>query len=76
MNIDSSSFFFGAFYKFNDLVEAAFDVFSNVVFQMEWEVLHSFFYMIISTVVSCTINNMSDTVLSKLIVILGNNVWT
>lgn len=56
------------------IIEAAFDVFSNVVFQVERQVLESLVNVVVSAVVCGTIYYMSYSILFEQVVVLGNNV--
>lgn len=74
MNINSSILFLCILHKFDDFIEAAFDVFSDVVLQMERQVLDAVLLVVVVTVVSCTVYHMSDAVFFKLLVIFGHDV--
>jgi len=74
VNVNSSSLLFGFSHEIDYLVEAALNVFSNMIFQMERQILDSFFYVIIVTVVCSTIDDMSDAIFSQFLEIFGYDV--
>ena len=74
MHINSSTFFLGFLHELNHIIEAAFDVFSHVVFQVQRQVLESLVNVVVSAVVCSTIHDMSNTILFEQVVVLGNNV--
>ena len=74
MNVNSSTLLFGFSHEIDYLVEAALNVFSNMIFQMERQILDSFFYVIIVTVVCSTIDDMSDAIFSQFLEIFGYDV--
>lgn len=74
MNENSTSFFLGCVEKVNNIVEATFDVFTGVIFQVKTEVLDSFLNVVICTVAGGTVENMGYAVVFEFIVVLGDDV--
>ena len=64
MDINSSIFGLGLLHEIDDLIEAALDVFSHVIFQMKRAVLHAFVDMVVGAVICGAVDNVSDAVLT------------
>lgn len=74
MNVDPAARLLGIVHEVNGIIEATLDVLSDVVFQMEAEVLHSLVHMVVSTVVCRTVNHVSNLVVFQQPVVLGNDI--
>ena len=74
MHVDSTAFVLGSVDKLDDLVEAALNVLSDVIFEVEGEVLDALGLVVVATVVGSTIDNMRNPILTQLFIILSHNV--
>jgi len=74
MDVDPASFLSGLLHELNSLIEAALNIFSHMVFEMEGEVLYSLFNMVVSTVVCSTIYHVGDLVFLELLVVPGYDI--
>lgn len=61
VNINSSILFLCLLHKFDNFVETALNVFSHMVFQVEWKVFDPILLVIVRTIIGCTVDNVSDT---------------
>ena len=74
MDVDPSSLLSGLVHELNSLVEATLNIFSDMIFEMEGEVLYSFVNMVVSTVVCSTIYHVGDLVFLEFLVVPGHDV--
>lgn len=74
MDVDPSSFLPGLLHELNGLVEAALNIFSYMILEMEGEVLDSFVNMVVSTVVCSAIYHVADLVFLELLVVPGHDI--
>ena len=61
MHIYSTVLFLGLLHELNNLIETTFNVFSHMIFQVEWKVLDAILLMVVGTIVSSTVDDMSNT---------------
>lgn len=74
VDVDTAVFSLGFLDEIYYLVKAAFNVLSNVILQVKWEVFDSFIYVIIRGVVSGTVDDMRDTIAFKFVQVFRNNI--
>ena len=69
MDIDPASLLSGLLHELDGLIEAAFNVFSHVIFKMEGEVLDALVNVVVGAVVCSTIYDVGDLVFLELLVV-------
>lgn len=74
VNEDSAAVFLGFVHEGDNIVEAVFDVFSDVILQVEAEIFDALIFVIVSAVVSSAVQNVSDSVFFQLIIVLSNQI--
>lgn len=76
MDEDTASFLLGLAAELDHLIETALDIFSNVVLQVQREVLDALVDVIVGRVVRCAVNYMGYAICFELVKVLGHFVTT
>lgn len=74
MNEHSSVGLFGLLHEINYIIKTALDVFPDVIFEMERQILDVLVSVVIRAVVCCTVHHVRDLVLLQQVVVSGNHV--
>ena len=76
VDVNSSSFLFCLLHEFDNFIETAFNILPYVILQVERQIFDSLVNMVVSWVISSTVDDVCDSVFLKLWMIFCNLVTT
>ena len=76
MNEHSTILLLGLHHEVDGFIESALNVLADMILQVPRQILNSIVDVIVITVVSCAVDDVSNTVLSELFQISSNDVTT